>query len=111
LDREEKALVRELDSLDDNLKTVCRVPTGETRLTFYETIVPGDSGNPLFMVIDGDLALLATWRTTSAGSGPAIHAYLAEINAAMVALDTANGFTPDKTLTEIDLSGFNDYGA
>ena len=107
LDREEKALVRDVRRLYSIL--ACHVPTDELRLSFYEDIIINDSGNPAFMIINDELVILCCWWYGGTGSGPAVHFHRAAINAAMATLDSANGFTPNLTLTDIDLSGFNSY--
>jgi hypothetical protein len=104
LDQEEKALVVDVSSLSSSTKTIFGIPTDTTRLSFYETIVSGDSGNPAFLVIDDQLVVLTVLTYGGAGSGTAIHAYKTEIEDAMVAL--GGGYS---TLTEIDLDGFNTY--
>jgi hypothetical protein len=108
LDQQEKAIVTDISTLA-GANVSCQVPTDETRLSFYEPKITGDSGNPLFMIVNDELILLTCWWYGGAGSGPSVHNYRSEINAAMAALDTAAGNTPDKTLTSIDLSGFNTY--
>ncbi len=103
LDQEEKALVRDINTIGAT-SVSCQVPTDETRLEFYETVISGDSGNPSFVVISDELVLLSVWTYGGAGSGHFISAYKSEIEAAMVSL--GGGYS---TLTEIDLSGFNTY--
>jgi hypothetical protein len=103
LDQEEKALVDDVLSMSGP-STYFRVPTDSTRQEFYEAIISGDSGNPSFLVINGELVILTTWYNGGAGSGTSITAYKTEIEAAMVAL--GGGYS---TLTEVSLSGFNTY--
>jgi len=102
-DQEEKALVRDLWMIGESTLT-CNPPTDADRLSFYEDLVLYDSGNPVFMVVNGELVLLSVWTWGGAGSGYAVSSYKSEIEAAMVAL--GGGYS---TLTEIDLSGFNTY--
>jgi hypothetical protein len=104
LDQEEKALVTDIaEIVSTNHWANFQVPTDATRLQFYEPIISGDSGNPAFLVIGGELVLLSVWTYGGAGSGKSIVAYASEIAAAMTAL--GGGYSP----TEINLSGFNDY--
>jgi hypothetical protein len=81
----------------------CDFPHNATRLSFNEKIIPGDSGSPLFAIIDDELVLLTTWKYGYAGSGPAIHANIAAINSAMTSL--GGGYQ----LTQADLSSFTEF--
>ncbi|MGB7157114.1 MAG: hypothetical protein WBD40_03545 [Tepidisphaeraceae bacterium] len=101
LDQEEKASVRDLIRIDNWV--TYRVPHDATRQAFYDPIVGGDSGNPAFLVVDGELVLVATWTSGGWGHGPDYSRYLDEINGAMTTL--GGGYQ----LTEADLSGFPSY--
>lgn len=102
LDQEEKALVTDGGSTGE--MTVFSVPTDADRLTFYEPKISGDSGNPAFLVIGGELALISTWWYGGAGSGPFVPQWRTEIEAAITSLG-ANGHS----LTDIDLSGYTNF--
>ena len=104
LDQQEKAIVTDLYAIVSDIYTMFQVPTDATRLEFYEKLISGDSGNPAFLVIDGELVILTVWTWGGPGLGFSVTAYKAAIEAAMVAL--GGGYT---TLTEIDLSGFTTY--
>jgi len=104
LDQQEKALVTDLYRVVSGGGTAFQVPTDATRLTFYESLIPGDSGNPAFLIINGELVILTVWEFGGAGRGSSVTANKAAIEAAMVAL--GGTYT---TLTAIDLSGFNSY--
>ena len=43
-------------------------PVDSTRLSFYESIISGDSGNPSFLIINNELVLITVWS----GGGPGI---------------------------------------
>jgi hypothetical protein len=113
LDQEEKALVTSWwgtvpQALTRVLteKVSFRVPSDATQLSFFEDIIDGDSGNPQFLIIGGELVLLGTWTYGTsflAGSGPFTTYWADEINAAMTTL--GGGYQ----LTEVDLSGFPTY--
>lgn len=102
IDREEKALVTDLFSLAPTYAT-CHVPVDATRLTFYEQLITGDSGNPVFLIINDVPTLVTTLTYSGAGAGPRIHALHSEINAAMATL--GGGYS----LTDVDLTGFTDF--
>ena len=100
-DQEEKGIVTDLYRLDNY--TTFRFPTDATRISFYESIRSGDSGNPAFLIINGELVILTVWTYGGAGSGTNILAHKTAINTMMSTL--GGGYS----LTEIDLSSFNDY--
>lgn len=100
-DQEEKALVTDLYSLGDMARF--RTPRDATRVSFYENITSGDSGNPAFLIINGELVILTVWTYGGAGSGTNILVHKTAINTMMSTL--GGGYS----LTEIDLSSFNDY--
>jgi hypothetical protein len=105
LDQEEKALVTDTWYLSEPVGGIAfQVPTSEVRLSFYEAIIPGDSGNPAFFIINDELVILAVWTLGGPGAGFAVHAFVPQIEAAMVSL--GGGYN---TLTRINLSGFNTY--
>ncbi len=101
-DREEKALVTDLYSLSGSFVS-CHQPADATRLTFFEQLISGDSGNPCFLIIDDVAVLITTWTYGGPGAGPRIHALHTEINAAMTTL--GGGYQ----LTDVDLSDFTDF--
>lgn len=97
-DQEEKATVRDW-TYADNL-VVCSKPTAAARLEFYEDIVVGDSGNPCFGIINGELVLLTVATSGGAGSGTSVTKFIADINTMMTQL--GGGYQ----LTQIDISSF-----
>jgi len=66
-----------------------------------KTVIVGDSGSPLFIVINDELVLINCWYY--AYSGPFVTNYYSDINAAMTSL--GGGYS----LTDIDLSSFTSY--
>lgn len=99
LDQEEKALILDLYLL--NTVVAFAIPSNPTRFGFFESIVSGDSGNPVFLIINGELVILTTW--TYSGSGTSILYHKDVINNMMETL--GGGYS----LTEINLNGFNTY--
>lgn len=67
-------------------------------------IIGGDSGNPGFIVINGEPILLGCLQQGGWGGVTTIHSYITEVNAAMTAL--GGGYQ----LSQIDLSGYPTYG-
>lgn len=103
LDQEEKALISDLLNLSSasNFTT----PTNAKRYEFFENIITGDSGNPAFLIINGELVLITVWTYGGAGAGTNIVYYKDDINTMMTTL--GGGYT----LTEIPLSGLATYYA
>lgn len=101
LDQEEKALVTDLYWLGARAHFIA--PTDIQRLAFYEEKVGGDSGNPAFLILNGQFVLITVWTYGGAGSGTFISDQIAAINAMMAAL--GGGYQ----LTEADLTGFPNY--
>jgi hypothetical protein len=101
LDQEEKALVTDWYTSSTSIR--CTQPTNAQRLSFYENLISGDSGNPMFLIINNQLVLLSVVGGGGAGSGSSLAFYKNEINGLMTAL--GGGYQ----LTEINLSAFNTY--
>lgn len=102
LDQEEKALVGEVYKWGAT-KTTVQAPSDATRAAYYELPVVGDSGNPAFVVIGGELVMLLAWMTPWTGYAP--HGFITQINAAFATMGDDGGYTLD----EIDLSGYTDF--
>jgi len=103
-DQEQKALCRELTN--GNLQSglyAHRRANEEPRASLSENIIVGDSGQPMFMLVNGEMVFLGC-HYTSFGIFP-IHTYFEAINAAMITL--GGGYQ----LTEVDLSGFTDFSS
>ncbi len=60
--------------------------TSPSRFPFYDEIIPGDSGQPIFAVVNNKPFLLSHNLFGGSGSGPFYSHYLTEINAAMTTL-------------------------
>lgn len=81
----------------------CQVPTASDRVSFYGRSLTGDSGSPVFAVVNDTMVLLCTLYGGEAGRGPFVTAYRTQINAAMTAL--GGGYQ----LTDVSLSAFTSY--
>jgi hypothetical protein len=103
-DQETKLVIREWTQYNGgSYKSVIhRRSEEENRSAFSETIISGDSGSPVFVVINDELVLLGCHYTSIAC--PLITGYTSEVNAAMTTL--GGGYQ----LTAIDLSEFTNYG-
>ena len=82
-------------------------PTIPHRLAFYDPIIVGDSGNPIFGVIGSELWLLSTFF--GAGTGPFYGGLVTELNAMITTLDTRQGNITGHTVTVGDLSSYTAY--
>ena len=77
------------------------VPLGGQRRAIYQQLVPFDSGNPVFMILDGTPVLLTVWSALNFnGCGTSVAAFKADINRLMNEL--GGGYQ----LTEVDLSSY-----
>ena len=87
LDKEEKALVGDLFSINHSVGgnhfTSFMTPLDATRLSFYEGLIPGDSGNPVFLLLSGQPILLTIWTGGGAGTGTSLVACTNDINQLM----------------------------
>ena len=115
LDIEKKALV------DDVVSIVQTTPVGEkkceltnpidsARLDYYEDLSGGDSGNPVFLLINGDLVIITVWTSGPpfpGGVGTSITAFTNDINLIMHDLNAAYGVAADYQLTGVNLSEFD----
>lgn len=63
-DQEEKALVADFVQTNKAFNTFI-APTNTIKLSAYEPVVVGDSGNPVFLIINNKLALLTVWTGIS----------------------------------------------
>lgn len=77
----------------------------EARSDFWNGPVVGDSGNPVFLLVNGQPVLLTTWTSGGFGGGPnyVTQAVQDEINTGLTTL--GGGYQ----LTTADLSGFPSY--
>lgn len=100
----DRAYVRELKSVT-TLTFTAGYPT-DWFPTWGVTIVSGDSGKPVMLLVENELVLIGGW--TFSGAGYPLGLSTSAINAAMSDLSTAAGATV-YTLAEYDLSTFNTY--
>jgi hypothetical protein len=99
LDQEEKALVRDMINLQSTFTSVSHANAiSPLRAPFTEAVISGDSGNPAFLLIDGEAVLILTHFTSV--SGPFYTAWFDEVNEDMDTL--GGGFQ----LTEFDLGAY-----
>ncbi|MBC8206373.1 MAG: hypothetical protein ISR85_04665 [Kiritimatiellales bacterium] len=108
LDQEEKALTHDLyraGTLNEYgmASTSFRYPQYGARTNFYDLsgLISGDSGNPGFVILNGEPILLTLWVGGFGGSGSSLTSFKSEINAVM----NQNG---GYSLTEIDLSIYDE---
>jgi len=101
LDQEEKGLIIDLAS-----NRSFRTPSDSDRLIFHENKISGDSGNPAFAIVNGELVLITVWTFGGAGSGTAISENIADLNQMIIDSDTQAGVSTGYTVTEADLSSF-----
>ena len=103
LDQEEKALITDLFTLTDS-RASFTAPDENGRSDYYETKISGDSGNPAFAIVSGELVLITTWTFGGSGSGPNYAANIDAIETAMTAAGSNYG------LTVLDLSTYENFG-
>jgi hypothetical protein len=72
LDQEEKALISDFLMFTGNPSTGVSIspvaPPKTNKSVLWESIIGGDSGNPMFLIYEGKLILITTWLTSSSGS-------------------------------------------
>jgi hypothetical protein len=98
LDQEEKALI--IDLVGINSSTLFNSPSIASRLSFYENIISGDSGDPFFLIVNNQLVILSV-VTYADGAGTFISLHKDTINSMM------NSLGGVYSLTEADLSSFS----
>lgn len=101
LNQNESLSVRNVRSIGSAISFIS--PTNAVRNPFYQTIIEGDSGNPIFWIINNEFVLLSVFTSGGAGMGTSIMDQFANINTAMANLGVTN------QLTTVDLSGFPTY--
>jgi hypothetical protein len=94
--------------ISNGTRTV-RIIDSENELlkSFYEQVIVGDSGSPLFLIINGKLCLLTTFKDP--GGGHLVGDYISYINSAIATLKIENPdwISTDYTVTEFDFSEFD----
>ena len=114
LDQEEKALIGDvwrLSAIEEaegvtGRYTIFDEPLDATRTGFYEGLVIGDSGNPAFLVINGQPVLLTVWTFGGPGAGTSLADFRQDVNALMSQLEAGRGSVDGYQLEAADLSGF-----
>ena len=83
----EKLSISEISYIPTNGSRNCtiysRAPADKSREVFAEGLIIGDSGNPAFILINGEPVLLYCLYGGGRGSGSALHLYSREIQKAM----------------------------
>lgn len=108
-DQDQNALVRDFNNSANTgpagiIQISHNVPAQDSpRSPFSQQIVGGDSGQPMFMLINGTMVLLGCHYT--AFGIPLLSNYITEINAAMTTL--GGGYQ----LTQADLSAFTNFAS
>lgn len=83
LDQEDKALIKNVSGVDSGQVNYL-APSSSPRSDFDETLIVGDSGNPIFGVIGGRLVLLTSVYTAT--YSPLASYFVSQINNAMTTL-------------------------
>jgi hypothetical protein len=104
LNQYESALESDISSLPSGSGISLAAPTDPTRSLFYQAKVSGDSGQPAFIILNGQLVLLTVYSYGGAGSGWFLTPCLSQINSAMAALGGGYSLTP------VDLSPYASCG-
>lgn len=99
LDYEEKALLLNFIYIDSTSGAAIFYPLNaiDPYYSFTESIIVGDSGNPVFFIIDNTLVLLITWYTSV--GGPSVSYYYNVVNGLINSLSPNQGYG----LSPIDL--------
>lgn len=102
-DQEEKALVHELSGWSTGM-IYFKEPSTAKRRAFYELVIAGDSGDPVFAIINGVPVLFGLLTTEVSGNSPAGHN--TAINTAIGVVDAAGSVSTGYTVTNPTLTGF-----
>ena len=80
-------------------------PSDANRLQYYEEVIGGDSGNPVFTIVNNEAVLLGGWymKWPNAGVATLLPSYISDINSTIAAL--SSGYK----ITEADLSSYKTY--
>ena len=76
---------------------------------FEESLISGDSGNPLFIILDNQLVLISCFTSETSNTNYGSSTKKAIINQLIIDADTNAGVSTGLTTTDIDLSSFNSY--
>ena len=108
-DQERKALIANhgtVENVDNSNCITIMPPTSPDRLNYYEAVIGGDSGNPVFTIINNEAVLIGGWYKQWYGGGglaTLLPSYLTDIN------NTIASMTSGYKVNEADLSGFRTY--
>lgn len=108
-DQERKALIADygnVEVVDNSTCVTIMPPTSADRLAYYEQVIGGDSGNPVFTIINNEAVLIGGWYKQWYGGGglaTLLPSYISDINSTISSL--SSGYK----VTEADLSGFKTY--
>ena len=107
-DHQKKALLMQITNMDNAAGLFTFFANPATLFTPYsnlaETLESGDSGNPCFLIVDGEAVLIGTFYTTA--SGPSIASYISAINTLITSADSSAGVSTNLTVTPFDLGKF-----
>ena len=106
LDQQEHAIVADVNLLPftKRYSNGC-VPQNQNRAPYYEDIISGDSGNPVFLVLENDVILLHTFHYGGAGSGPFLTNFAQETQSKMDFLSNKHN-RPNEKLKYNDFSSY-----
>jgi hypothetical protein len=104
LDQEEKALI-----IDFLTSGSFRTPINANRLIFNESKISGDSGNPAFLIVNGELVLITVWTYGGPGSGTPVAEHIAALNQMIADADAQAGVSTGYTVTEADFSAWPNF--
>lgn len=87
-DHSRRAHVHPIDLINVNHLAFGRPEPGRIPPSLYKPVIKGDSGNPSFLIVGGEMVLIETHSTGGSGAGPFYSApkNFAAINAAMAKL-------------------------
>ena len=103
-DFEKKGLLMELNNANDASNLFRFLAAGSIPSPFSnlsEALGSGDSGNPCFLIIDGEAILIGTFHTTA--YGPAFANYISDINTLIASADSSASITTNLVVTEAKL--------
>jgi hypothetical protein len=99
LDQQEKAIVKRFIGIQSYVNVenipnaiIYSLHPSDTFAPFTETMIAGDSGDPIFLIIDNELIFLSTWWTDI--SGPFISTRYDKVNYMMSKLGGGYNLTP-----------------
>lgn len=103
-DQEEKGLVADIrETLITRMDWI--PPSNSVRAQFYELPVPGDSGDPVFCIINGEPVLIGL--ITSEFHGPFFDGLNGAVNSAIASVDALGGVSTGYTASNPALTGFS----